>query len=82
MGGRGGSILRPLDFVGPAQELGSLATARSYHSLTIVGGQLVVAGGENEIASVETLNGREWIQTSNLKVRPLSGLPFTFSFVQ
>ena len=50
------------------QELGSLGTARSYHSLTIVGGHVVVAGDENEISSVETFNGTKWIQTSNLKV--------------
>ena len=51
------------------QELGSLGTARSYHSLTIVSGEMVVAGGENEIASVERFNGTGWVQTTNLKVR-------------
>ena len=51
------------------QELGSLGTARSYHSLTIVSGEIVVAGGENEIVSVERLNGTGWVQTNNLKVR-------------
>ena len=29
---------------------------------------MVVAGGNNEITSVETLNGTEWVQTNNLKV--------------
>ena len=50
------------------QELGRLGTARSFHSLTIVSGEMVVAGGESEIASVERLNGTGWVQTNNLKV--------------
>lgn len=50
------------------QELGGMSTARSYHSLTFVSRQMVVAGGENEIASVETLDGTDWVETNNLKV--------------
>jgi len=45
-----------------------LNTGRSYHTLTIINGQMVVAGGNNEITSVETLNGTEWVETNNLKV--------------
>jgi len=46
----------------------TLSTGRNWHSLTIINGQMVVAGGDNEITSVETLNGTEWVQTNNLKV--------------
>ena len=56
------------------RNIGSLNTGRSYHSLTIINGQMVVAGGNNEITSVETLNGTEWVETNNLKVHF-----FTFS---
>ena len=55
MGGGGGGHIAMLYF------------SVSYHSLTFVSGQMVVAGGENEIASVETLDGTEWVETNNLK---------------
>ena len=56
-----------------------LNTGRSYHTLTIINGQMVVAGGNNEITSVETLNGTEWVETNNLKVH-FSHFPCNFIF--
>ena len=56
------------------RNIDSLNTGRSLDTLTIINGKMVVAGGENEITSVETLNGTEWVQTNNLKVHF-----FTFS---
>ena len=50
------------------RNIGALSTGRWYHSLTMINGQMVVAGGENHITSVETLNGTEWVETNNLKV--------------
>ena len=50
------------------RNIGALSTGRYYHSLTMINGQMVVAGGENHITSVETLNGTEWVETNNLKV--------------
>ena len=50
------------------QNLGRLITARSFHSLSIVNGQMVVAGGDNEIASIEAFDGTSWIQMESLKV--------------
>ena len=50
------------------QNLGRLNTARSFHSLSIVNGQMVVAGGDNEIASIEVFDGTSWIQMESLKV--------------
>ena len=47
-------------------------------TLTIVNGQMVVAGGiagEPMLASVETFNGSEWIQNNNLKVCFHTALP-------
>merc|ERR1711915_252239 len=46
--------------------LGDMKTNRYSHSLSIVNGQLVAAGGYNVLTSVETLNGTEWIVTNNL----------------
>ena len=71
-GGQNTETLNTAEFYTPVTDiwtnLDSLGTARAFHSLTIVNGQMVVAGGMNEITSVETLNGTEWIQTNNLKV--------------
>ena len=65
--------LNTVEFYSPVtdiwMDLASLGTARRSHSLTIVDGKMVVAGGVTEISSVETLNGTIWIQTNNLKVR-------------
>ena len=50
--------------------LDDMKTNRVFHSLSIVNGQLVAAGGiYNNILlpSVETLNGTEWIVTNNLQ---------------
>merc|ERR1719378_1642536 len=47
--------------------LGDMKTNRYRHSLSIVNGQLVAAGGMDYITSVETLNGTEWIVTNNLQ---------------
>merc|ERR1719369_2424401 len=46
--------------------LGDMKTNRDSHSLSIVNGQLVAAGGYLMLSSVETLNGTEWILTNNL----------------
>ena len=45
-----------------------MKTGRHYHSMTILGGQMVVAGGENIdiLTSVETLNTTNWVETDNL----------------
>ena len=71
-GGQNTAVLNTVEFYSPVTDiwtnLDSLGTARAFHSLTIVNGQMVVAGGSPEITSVETLNGTEWIQTNNLKV--------------
>ena len=65
-------LLNNVEFYSASTEswrnLGGLGAARSFHSLTIVGGRMVVAGGDNEVSSVETLNGTEWEQTNSLKV--------------
>ena len=58
------------------RSLGSLETARGYHTMTVVSGQMIVAGGYNSswtntsglLTSVETLNGTHWVQSNNLKV--------------
>merc|ERR1711915_462637 len=51
--------------------LGDMKTNRYWHSLSIVNGQLVAAGGVDmngyRLTSVETLNGTDWIVTNNLK---------------
>ena len=54
--------------MGSWQNLGQLNTARSFHSLSIVNNQMVVAGGDNEIASIEAFDGTIWIQMESLKV--------------
>jgi len=63
--------LNTVEFYSPETDfwtnLDTLGTARTYHSLTIVNGQMVVAGGGALITSVETLNGTEWIPMNNLK---------------
>ena len=46
--------------------LGDMKTNRYDHSLSIVNGQLVAAGGDGLLTSVETLNGTEWIVTNNI----------------
>merc|ERR1711915_932926 len=46
--------------------LGDMKTNRYSHSLSIVNGQLVAAGGYDMLTSVETLNGTEWIVNNNL----------------
>jgi len=70
-GGQNTAVLNTVEFYSPVTDtwtnLASLGTARYWHSLTKVNGQMVVAGGVTEITSVETLNGTEWIQTNNLK---------------
>merc|ERR1711915_604416 len=47
--------------------LGDMKTNRYSHSLSIVNGKLVAAGGYRRLTSVETLNGTEWIVTNNLQ---------------
>merc|ERR1711915_85251 len=47
--------------------LGNMKTNRYSHTLSIVNGNLVAAGGYNRLNSVETLNGTEWIVTNNLQ---------------
>jgi len=49
--------------------LGDMKTNRDSHSLSIVNGQLVAAGGYNngQLTSVEALNETEWIVTNNLQ---------------
>merc|ERR1712130_122116 len=70
-GGQNTVDLNTVEFYSPVTNiwtnLATLGTARDFHSLTIVNGQMVVAGGEPLLTSVETLNGTEWIQTNNLK---------------
>ena len=50
------------------RSLGAMQAARDFHSLTIVGGQLVAAGGYNQLASVETMVGGNWVHSYNLSV--------------
>ena len=45
-----------------------MTSARAYHSLTLVNGQIVAAGGTSLMATVETFNQTGgWQQTNNLK---------------
>ena len=82
-GAYNGGYLDTVEFYSPVTDfwtnLDSLGTARDWHSLTIVHGQMVVAGGdrggETLTTSVETLNGTKWIQTNNLKVCFYMALP-------
>ena len=52
-------------------KIGDMTTNRLYFSLSVVGGQLVAAGGETnqypDMTSIETLNSTEWVQTYNLQ---------------
>ena len=46
--------------------LGDMKTNRYAHTLSMVNGKLVAAGGYSTLTSVETLNGTEWIFTNDL----------------
>ena len=47
--------------------LGNMKTNRYSHTLSIVNGKLVAAGGYDSSTSMETLNGTEWIVTNILQ---------------
>merc|ERR1712192_334228 len=47
--------------------IASMANARYYHSTTMVGGNIVAAGGGPSYQSVELFNGSQWVETSRLK---------------
>ena len=49
------------------RSIASMANARYYHSTTMVGGNIVVAGGGPSYQSVELFNGSQWLETSRLK---------------
>ena len=50
------------------EDLGDLLTKRSYHSMSLVGQNLVVAGGAPEILdSVETSSGDTWEEGHSLR---------------
>ena len=49
------------------RSIASMANARYYHSTTMVGGNIVVAGGGPSYQTVELFNGSQWLETSRLK---------------
>ena len=49
------------------RSIASMANTRYYHSTTMVGGSIVVAGGGPSYQSVELFNGSQWLETSRLK---------------
>merc|ERR1712080_274420 len=49
-------------------DLQPLSTGRSWHTMTMVNNQIIVAGGYNMLTSIETLNGTAWSNTNNLKI--------------
>ena len=50
-------------------QVGDLITNRYYFSISVVGRQLVVAGGKpGFLSSIETLNSTKWVETNNLKI--------------
>ena len=55
-------------------EIGSLYTARAYSPMTILGGNLIMSGGNNPhyLTSVETWNGSSWSKLTNLMVERTS----------
>jgi len=46
--------------------IGEMHTARDFHTMTILGGQLVVAGGEPYHDKVETFDGTSWTESNSL----------------
>ena len=48
------------------RSIASMANPRYYHSTTMVGGSIVVAGGGPSYQSVELFNGSHWVETSKL----------------
>ena len=49
------------------RKVASMANARYYHSTTMVGGRIVVAGGGPSYQSVEVFNGSHWMEGSRLE---------------
>merc|ERR1711915_1113644 len=52
------------------QSLGRMKTTRGFHTLSVVNGKLLAAGGTNgkSLTSVETWNSTDWTITNNLQV--------------
>jgi len=76
-GGYSGTYLSSVEFYDLSTEewrdLGKLTTARDFHTMTLLGSQLVIAGGEPDstaAGSVETWDGTSWVgNTDNLATR-------------
>ena len=66
--------LASAEFYNPAkdiwQEIGSLISVRTLFSMTMLGSDLIVSGGYDEIfkTSVETWNGSAWVELEGLGV--------------
>ena len=81
--GGGGVTDEPLasaEFYIPAQdiwqEIGSLITVRTVHSMTILGSDLIVSGGFDETSgptSVETWNGSSWVELKGMRLGVVRG---------
>ena len=69
-GGYSSTYLNTVEFYDVSADewryLGKMNTARDFHGLTLLGGQLVVAGGEPDHTSVETWDGTSWVKSDNL----------------
>jgi len=70
-GGYSGTYLSSVEFYDLSTEewrdLGQLTTARDFHTMTLLGGQLVIAGGEPKYTatgSVETWDGTTWVASA------------------
>ena len=67
--------LASAEFYNPAkdiwQKIGPLITGRSFHSMTMLGSDLIVSGGFDQVsgpASVETWNGCTWVELDENKL--------------
>ena len=71
--------LASAEFYNPAkdiwQEIGSLITVRTLFSMTMLGSDLIVSGGYDEIfkTSVETWNGSAWVELEGMGLGVLRG---------
>ena len=68
-----GSYLSSAEFYNPQldvwQEIASLTTERSFFSMTMLGGDLIVSGGSPSfLSSVEMWNGSNWVELDNQRL--------------
>ena len=72
--------LASAEFYNPAkdiwQKIGPLITGRAVHSMTMLGSDLIVSGGLDEISgptSVETWNGCTWVELDGMGLGVVRG---------